>query len=176
MTKISSNHSDQTMLVEDTLIERWLQSKAPNTRRIYKHAIDHLRTSSSKLLAETNSQDISAWKATLADTGASAGRIAQMLSAISSAYEFLMQATANAASEPIYRDNPVALVPRPTVEQKARPRHLTLPQVRALLNAIPVDTVRGLQHYALLVTALLTGMPSSALCELRYDDKGQESA
>ena len=168
-------HDLELQRTEDRLLARWIDSYSPATRRIYQHAVDDLRAFCGNLLCQITPADLCAWRDAQLTSGRSATRVAQLLSAVSSAYRFLNEATFTANDGFVVNHNPVDWIERPAVERKNLPRHLTVEQARALLDAISVDTARGVQHMALILTGLFTGLSSGELCALRYEPSQEDN-
>lgn len=161
--------------IEETLLARWLDSYSPATRRIYAQAVDDLRAFCGLPLSQIASSGVCAWRDALLSGGTSTTRVVQLLSAVSSAYRFLNGATINADNGFMVDHNPVDWIERPAASRRLPARHLTVEQIRVLLETIPVDTVRGVQHLALILTGLLTGLSSSELCALEYEISQEDS-
>ena len=100
--------------------------------------------------------------------------VAQYLCGISSFYHFAMTQhfvqDGRGGRHPLCADNPAEALERPKVTRYSRATYLQPGQARALLAAIPRDTVQGLRDFALLLIYLVTGRHNAEVCRLRWAD------
>jgi integrase len=157
------------------------QLPSPHTRRAYARAWRALTACAGKPAWELGAAEIRTWAASLSQpVRGTHGRaafapatVAQYLSAISSFYRFagahrLLEDAA--AQRGLLEEDPLADFDRPRVDRYARSAYLQPDQTRALLAAIPRDTLQGRRDYAILLLHLTSGKPSSAVCRLRWGD------
>lgn len=105
-----------------------------------------------------------AWRNSLKESGRGASTIRRKLSALSSLYDYLCEK--NSVSL-----NPVSGVKRPT--EGANEGHtpaLSQEQAKALLDAPPTDTTKGLRDRALIATYLFHGSRESETANLKLSD------
>lgn len=160
---------------------RWLGRLASaHTRRAYHRAWRELLAFAGRPPWDIDAAQLRAWVELLRRRRAagrparSAATVAQYLCGISSFYRFAMTQhfvpDGRAGQRPLCADNPAEELERPKVTRYARATYLQPSQARALLAAIPRDTVRSLRDFALLLCYLATGRRTAEVCQLRWGD------
>jgi integrase/recombinase XerD len=152
---------------------QWFANIAnPQTRRAYENDIRSFMASA----AITQPQDfrlvtrshVLAWRHDLENQMLAGSTIRRKLAALASLYEYLCNANA-------VPHNPVKGVRRPKVEsQEGKTPALSDAQARALLDAPPIDTLKGLRDRAILSVLLFHGLRREELTTLRVKDFGQQ--
>jgi integrase/recombinase XerC/integrase/recombinase XerD len=123
---------------------------------------------------------VSKWKQHLSDErGLADATVNLRLSALSSFYGFCVDRYT--VSDPrtgrevsLAQSNPVTRVERFDVEPYERSTYLSPVQIRALLSAIPRDSVTGLRNYALVSAYIYTGARNSEVRLMRWGDIRKE--
>jgi site-specific recombinase XerD len=142
------------------------------TRRAYKSDIE----SFSRFVGINRPQDfrqiarahVLAWRADLEKQALAGASIRRKLAALASLFDFLCDANA-------VTHNPVRGVKRPRVESvEGKTPALSNEQARALLNAPPGDTLKGLRDRAILSVLLHHGLRREELVKLRVRDFAQQ--
>jgi integrase len=105
--------------------------------------------------------------------GLSASTVRQYLAGISSFYVYAaayryIDPTGHPRTLPVV--NPALAADRPAVRIFGDAHYLSTAEARALLSAIPRDTVQGLRDYALFLMYLATGRRNSEVRTLRWGD------
>jgi integrase len=167
--------------------------RSPKTRAAYRRALEDLLAFTNKWPWEILPNDVQAWVNDMQarkwhnpatesaggeygqeGVGLSPATIAQRMAATSSFYTYagkrFWAEDAQGEQRPLADRNPVTAVPRPKVEAFGQASYLDQEQVIALLRAIPRDTPKRLQAYALILTYLLTGRRNRAICTLCWCD------
>lgn len=134
----------------------WLGGlNADKTRRAYRAALNDFNNYITVKLWLVTPTDLRAWLSDMQARGLSAATCNQRLAAVSSLYTAICNYWIG--GEPLHTLNPARPVDRlpnkPFRDAIALDEH----QVRQLLSAVPRGTARGLQHYSLISTYLLTG-------------------
>ena len=144
----------------------------PQTRRAYEADIRSFMASA----GITRPQDfrlvtrshVLAWRHDLENQQLAGSTIRRKLAALASLYEYLCNCNAVAS-------NPVKGVKRPRVEsQEGKTPVLSDAQARALLDAPPIDTLKGVRDRAILSVLLFHGLRREELTNLRVKDFGQQ--
>ncbi len=144
----------------------------PQTRRAYENDIRSFMLSA----GITQPQDfrlvtrshVLAWRHDLENQRLAGSTIRRKLAALASLYEYLCNANA-------VTHNPVKGVKRPRVEsQEGKTPALSDAQARALLDAPPTDTLKGVRDRAILSVLLFHGLRREELTTLRVKDFGQQ--
>jgi integrase/recombinase XerD len=140
----------------------------PKTRRAYKNDVGEFSAFTglrqpAELRTVTRAHVI-AWRKDLESRGLSATSIRRKLSALSALFDYLCER--NAVS-----GNPVDGVKRPMANgnEGSTPALGDAP-ARKLLDAPPVDTLKGVRDRAILATLLYHGMRREELCRLHLRD------
>ena len=119
-----------------------------------------------------NQAHVLAWRASMEAAGLSAASIANRLSALSSLYKHL-------TDQQLTPSNPVAGVRRPKTGNAGigagKSPTLSKRQVRAMLDAPNVDTLKGLRDRALLHIFFYVGARCSEPAQLRVKDFGYDA-
>lgn len=116
-------------------------------------------------LESAAADNVRLYKATLLRSGARPGTVARKLSVLRGAYReladkgFVSWPTANA----------ISAIKSPPVNKNSTPA-LSPEQARALLEAIPSDSLQGIRDRALIETYFITGCRVTAICQLRVGD------
>ena len=156
--------------------ERWMIAKSPNSQRAYLAAwISFLDSLDGRGPWEVTYSDAAAWVAKMQAQGASARTINQRLAAISGFYEYVCTefiVVDHKGRHPLHDTNPAAgrSLRRRQGDDYDQADGLNGQQVRALLRAIPKDTVQGLRDYALFLLYTATGRRNSEIRCLRKCD------
>ena len=109
-----------------------------------------------------------AWRAELEQQGLAGATIRRKLAALASLYEYL-------CNENAVTHNPVKGVKRPKVEtQEGKTPALSDAQARALLQAPPTDTLKGVRDAAILSVLLYHGLRREELTTLKVKDFAQQ--
>jgi len=109
-----------------------------------------------------------AWRADLEARKVAGATIRRKLAALASLYDHL-------CNENAVTHNPVRGVKRPKVEtQEGKTPALSDAQARALLEAPPTDTLKGIRDRAILSVLLFHGLRREELSKLRVKDFGQQ--
>ena len=144
----------------------------PQTRRAYEADIRSFMQSA----GITRPQDfrlvtrshVLAWRHDLENQQLAGASIRRKLAALASLYEYLCNANA-------VTHNPVKGVKRPKVEsQEGKTPALSDVQARALLDAPPTDTLKGVRDRAILSVLLFHGLRREELTALKVKDFGQQ--
>ncbi len=144
----------------------------PQTRRAYENDIRSFMVSCGishpKDFRLVTRSHVLAWRADLENQQLAGTTIRRKLSALASLYEYL-------CNENAVTHNPVKGVKRPKVEsQEGKTPALSDAQARALLDAPPTDTLKGLRDRAILSVLLFHGLRREEVCKLRVKDFGQQ--
>jgi site-specific recombinase XerD len=152
----------------------WLANfTSERTKRTYRDAIGrfiafHGLTSGEALRAVTIAHVI-AWRDAMKEKGDSPRTIHTRLSAVSSLFDHL-------CSERLTARNPVHGVKRPKVSQhQVKSVAITLAQVRRLLDAPDLTTLKGLRDSAFLHLLFFTGCRIAEPCRLTVGDFFEDS-
>lgn len=153
----------------------WQQSlRTDNTRRSYKLGWQSLINFCQQMPWEISSSDLYRWVDGMKDLGLSDRTVNQRLSGISAFYQFVIKKSyrilASDGREIILRtDNPAEDRDlRRKVQSCNKYIYLDATACRALLAAIPRDTLQGKRDYALFLGFLLTGRRSSEWRAIRW--------
>ncbi|HQF64072.1 MAG TPA: tyrosine-type recombinase/integrase [Anaerolineaceae bacterium] len=147
--------------------ELWRGSlKSDNTRRAYQTAWDSLQNTVGKYVWSINSSDVFMWVEMMRRAGLSQATINQRVAGVSAFYWYIVKdyrITKPDGSETALRtDNPaVSRNLREKVNPYGKAMHLDVVACRALLGAIPRNTLQGLRDYALFLGYLYTGRRNS---------------
>ena len=139
-----------------------------NTRRAYQRDVrEFCRFVGIRAVAELRQvtrAHVIAWRRTLEARALAGATVRRKLSALAALYDYLCEQNAVA-------DNPVRGVQRPPAAsgEGATPA-LGNAQARALLDAPPADTLKGLRDRAILATMLYHGLRRAELAALRIGD------
>jgi site-specific recombinase XerD len=156
-------------------LELWLESRcSPNTQRAYAKAWQLFSESAGKQPWLVAKSDVLRWQEHMRQAGLTKETIQQRLAAVSSFYAFACASYTtygtDGREQPLADYNPVAGIPRPRISPYNKSVYLSVDQVRALLRAIPQDSLQGLRDYALFMAYLLTGRRNSEIRLLRWGD------
>lgn len=160
------------VLAETRAESLWLANfTSANTRMVYRNAVaDFLVTmgiDSPDALYGASQGHVIAFREALRERGLSKASVANRLSALSSLYKFL-------ADKQLCPTNPVAGVRRPHSGAKGlgsgKTPALSAPQVRAMLDAPDIDTLKGLRDRAILHVYFFTGGRVAEPASLRVKD------
>lgn len=156
----------------------WLQKQSsPHTRRAYSAAWTGFLEYIEKPLWEVRSEDIRQWEKELRRQGRAETTISARMATLSSYFDFVLTYQEK-LGEMLLDTNPVAAVTRPVIQAFQKVTALNVEQVRALLEAIPIQNPRRtsvyLRDYALILAYLLTGRRNSEVRELRWGQIRQD--
>jgi integrase/recombinase XerD len=164
----------QFQMLQDVPAEaQWFADIAnPQTRRAYEADIRSFMQSAGitkpKDFRLVTRSHVLAWRADLEKQQLAGATIRRKLAALASLYEYLCNANA-------VPHNPVKGVRRPKVEsQEGKTPALSDAQARALLDAPPIDTLKGLRDRAILSVLLFHGLRREELTSLKVKDFGQQ--
>lgn len=148
----------------------WLASrKTENTRRAYARALDDLLEAAGKAPWEIEREDVVAWVDGGHRRGLSDATLAQRTAGVMSFYRFVCDEYR--PGRPLLPYNPTAGKSlRPAVNPFGKSHGLTTEEARALIRAIPTDTIRGLRDYALILGYLMNGRRNSEWRQARWGD------
>jgi integrase/recombinase XerD len=153
-------------------IEWFANITNPQTRRAYqndlKDFMNFARVSNPEVFRVVTRAHLIAWRKDLERRGSEASTIRRKLSAVSSLFEYLCERNAVV-------HNPVKGVKRPKVANanEGLTPALSDEQARLLLEAPPIDTLKGRRDRAILATLLYHGLRREELCRLRVRDLEQ---
>ena len=144
-----------------------------NTRRAYRNDVqDFMRFAGLSELHEFRSvkrSHLIAWRKQLENRALQAPTIRRKLSALSSLFDFLCESNA-------VEFNPADGVKRPAAgANEGKSPALSDERAKALLNAPPADSVKGLRDRAILSTLLFHGLRRAELCSLTVGDLHERS-
>lgn len=142
------------------------------TRRAYKSDIENfsrfIGLNKPEEFRQITRAHVLAWRADLERQDLAGSSIRRKLSALASLYDFLCNSNS-------VLHNPVRGVKRPRVESvEGKTPALSNAQARALLNAPPTDTLKGLRDRAILSILLHHGLRREELVKLRVRDFAQQ--
>lgn len=153
--------------------QQWLEASelflasrnSANTRAAYRLAIKDLLATSELAPWQIDRPDVQRWVEDLRRRKLTANSIRLKVSAISSFFQYLQD------EFNLVESNPAAGKSlRPKVNPYRNSRYLSIDEAKALLDAIPQDTARGLQDRAIFITFLYTGRRNSEVRQLRWGD------
>jgi integrase/recombinase XerD len=142
------------------------------TRRAYQNDIRSFMASSGisrpQDFRRVTRSHVLAWRAELEQQGLAGATIRRKLAALASLYEYL-------CNENAVTHNPVKGVKRPKVEtQEGKTPALSDAQARALLQAPPANTLKGVRDAAILSVLLYHGLRREELTTLKVKDFAQQ--
>ena len=149
---------------------RWLESKAQNSRRPYQRAWDRLLKFTGKRPWEISASDLENFTGEMRRQ-VSRSTLNQTLAAISSFYDYAQNKYVDfqdGQEIPLYYYNPAKMVDRPKVQQYGKAHPLTSDEARALLQSIDRETIQGKRDYALILAYLATGRRNSEIRTLTW--------
>lgn len=150
--------------------EEWLANlTSPKTRRAYKidvrEFIAHAGLSNYTELRAVKRAHVIDWRKDMEKRGIEPSSIRRKLSALASLFDYLCESNAVAS-------NPVEGVKRPTANgNEGSTPSVGDAQARRLLDAPPLDTLKGLRDRAILATLLYQAIRCEELCLLRVKDR-----
>jgi len=153
-----------------TAYNRWLESKAENSRRPYQRAWDRLLTFTGKQPWEISAADLENFTGEMRRK-VSPSTLHQMLAAISSFYQYAQTRYVDMQDGqeiPLYYYNPAKMVDRPKIQQYGKAHPLTSDEARTLLQTIDRETVLGKRDYALILAYLATGRRNTEIRTLTW--------
>lgn len=142
-----------------------------NTKRAYRHDV----TSFMRFVGIKRPEDfravtrahVIAWRKTLEKRKLAPATVRRKLSALSDLYDYLCEKNAVA-------DNPVHGVERPKEgANQGKTPAISDEQAAALLDAPPLDTLKGRRDRAILAVFLFHAVRRAELCDLRVKDYGE---
>jgi len=154
----------------------WLASRgSEHTRRVYRHTWEVFLNYTEKQPWEVNRADVARWIDEQRRLGLSEATLMQRVAALSSFYEYCRSeyeiTTPDGRIVSLHDSNPAAGKSlRVKIDPYGKARYLSSTEARALLKAIPRDSVRGLRDYALFLFYLATGRRNSEVRLLRWGD------
>lgn len=189
-TPLRSYSPDRQRERDEQLREWWRQAeeawinvkgaKSKNTQRAYSAALRMFKEFCEEEYADerlwlVGGVQVNAWQQAMRDEDLAETTINLRLSALSSFFDYVCNKHSavdpRTGQEVFLRDNnPVKRVERAKIEPYGKMVSLGVDEVRALLQAIPRNTVYGLRDFALVVTYLYTGRRSSEVRCLRWGD------
>jgi site-specific recombinase XerD len=148
----------------------WLANlTSPNTRRAYRQDILSFLSflgqgTQPEVLARVTRAHVVVWRDALLAQGLAHDTVRRKLSAVSSLYADLLERGALA-------HNPVLGVKRPrSMNRQGTTEVLSAAEAKALLEAPPETTLKGLRDRAILAVLLFLGLRRQELCRLRVGD------
>lgn len=148
----------------------WLANfTSPHTRRAYRQDIWSFiqflgQGAQPEVLARVRRAHVVCWRDALIAQGCANDTVRRKLSAVSSLYGDLVERGA-------LTHNPVLGVKRPkSMNRQGTTEALSAAQARALLEAPPETTLKGLRDRAILAVLLFLGLRRQELCRLRVGD------
>ena len=167
-------HMDR-MHVWAEAFELWLESRrSENTRRAYRGSWAAFLAFADKLPWEIHKADVARWMDELRKQGLSKSTLQVRVAAISSFYLYARDeyevVNLDGTISPLHDSNPAAAKSlRVKVNPYGKARYLSTMEARALLRAIPRNTVQGLRDYALFLFYLATGRRNSEVRTLKWE-------
>lgn len=164
---------DSTRLAEAGPAQRWLEASelflgslnSERTRIAYRHALQDLLAYTENLPWQIERADLQRWVADMKGRSLAPNTIRLRVSAASSFFKFCID------EFDLRKGNPAeARSLRPSVSPFGKASYLSPDQAKALLAAIPQDSVQGLQDYALFLAYLITSRRNSEIRMLRWGD------
>ena len=155
--------------------ELWLDSRrSENTRRAYRGSWAAFLAFADKLPWEIHKADVARWMDELRKQGLSKSTLQVRVAAISSFYLYARDeyevVNLDGTISPLHDSNPAAAKSlRVKVNPYGKARYLSTMEARALLRAIPRNTVQGLRDYALFLFYLATGRRNSEVRTLKWE-------
>jgi len=155
--------------------ELWLESRpSDNTRRSYRGAWQAFLAFVDKDPWQVGKTDVARWLDELRRQGLSKSTLQVRVAAISSFYIYARDEyevnKPDGTCAPLHDANPAAAKSlRTKVNPYGKARYLSTMEARALLQAIPRDTMQGLRDYALFLCYLATGRRNSEVRTLKWE-------
>jgi len=151
----------------------WLETLAENTRLAYTCAWKSFLGYTGKQPWEMGKTDVARWVDELRRRRLAVTTINQRTAAISSFYQYARDeyevVTPDGRYTSLHEHNPAAAPSlRGTVNPYGKASSLNSSEARALLSAIPRDTIRGRRDFALILTYLATGRRNSEVRLLKW--------
>ncbi len=149
--------------------------KSESTQTSYLRAWYDLLGFTQKHPRDIYKKDIVAWIESMNERNFAAQTINQRIMAVSSFYNYVCHEyeieLPNGTPRLLHNYNPAgARNIRPHIEWYGKAISLTLAEVKALFDAIPRNTPKGLRDYALFLTYIATGRRNSEVRHLKYGD------
>ncbi len=164
-----TDHQFQGLATMPPELEWFANIANEKTRRAYRNDIedfaDFIGLDHPEEMRKVTRAHVIAWRDDLKDRTLAKATIRRKLSALASLFNYLTERNAIA-------NNPVHGVTRPranTIEGKTPA--LSDSQARALMDAPPLDTLKGVRDRAILATLLYHGIRREELCKLRVCDR-----
>jgi len=160
--------TDQTLLSKSNrILAGWLAESCPSldSRTVYLSDLKHFSeflTAANKDIFSVDRQDIQAYLEYLRVSELSAATRAKKLTVIKG----LINALATEELFPFTEAQKILSIKAPKVPRDGRTPGLSPKEARALLDAPPADTLRGIRDRAILSILLYTGARRSALCKI----------
>jgi len=156
--------------------ELWISSRqSANTQKAYRKAWTLFSQFVNKPAWETSKMDVSHWVIQMQAQGLAAKTINCRLNAVKAFFYYAMEeyeiVMPDGERKTLHDSNPAVgrgLRVRSTVYENAH--YLSAIEARALLEAIPLDSVGGKRDYALILFYLLSGRRNSEVRNLRWGD------
>jgi site-specific recombinase XerD len=154
----------------------WLESRrSVNTRRAYHAAWREFLAFCERQPWDATRTDVARWVEELRKQRLSEATINQRVAALSSFYEYCRDeyevVNPDGRRAALHDSNPAASKSlRTKVNPYGKASYLDVSEARALLRAIPKDSVQGLRDYALFLFYLSTGRRNSEARMLRWGD------
>lgn len=165
--------ADASRLAEAGPAQRWLEASelflgslnSERTRIAYRHALQDLLAFTEKLPWQIERSDLQRWVADMKERSLAPNTIRLRVSAASSFFRYCID------EFDLLSHNPAgARSLRPAVSPFGKAAYLSPDQAKALLEAIPQDSVQGLQDYALFLTYLITSRRNTEIRALKWGD------
>ena len=137
--------------------------RSPETRRVYRLALNQFFTFTGKHPRATRQSDVVRYRRHLESLKRSPSTINQHLACISGYYDFCIQ-------RELSTYNPVKGVERPSVQAYTDATWLDKEQARFLLSQPNRNTVKGKRDYAILLMLILTGLRRAELSGIERGD------
>lgn len=145
----------------NSLVELWLGSLSPNTRRAYANDLASFMDYTCGTLRSATSKDVQGWLASLQRDGRTVATINRKRAALSSFYRY-------ACGYDGWTNNPVQVIPVQPLSPYGRSKYPSTAQVQALLEAIPMDTAQGKRDLAILAGLFVTTRRVNEWVTLRW--------
>lgn len=176
MSDIVPIEQDERLALWADAFQLWLDSRrSENTRKAYRSAWGQFVQYCGKAPWEIGKADILRWKDDMKHKGLAQNTLKLRVAAISSFYLYAQEeyevVTPEGSRLPLHESNPAGA---PSLREHAdlygHASYLSTDEAKALLGAIPLDNVRGLRDYALILFYLATGRRNSEVRLLRWGD------
>jgi integrase len=176
MSDLISIEQDERLALWADAFQLWLDSRrSDNTRRAYRGAWAQFAQFCGKPPWDVGKADVARWMDDMRRKGLSPSTLQQRAAAISSFYLYARDeyevVTPEGARLPLHESDPAGTRSlRDPVNPYGKAFYLSTDEARMLLASIPLDNVRGLRDYALILFYLATGRRNSEVRLLQWRD------